>query len=83
MQRPISVTVFGILNIVFAAFGVVGVLGSLAVFSATGATNNPALRIMRESPVYASWLKVAIPLGLLGCLVLLAAVSAWPTLFCS
>ena len=35
MQRPTTVTVFAILNIVFAVIGVVGVLATLAMFSMT------------------------------------------------
>jgi len=73
MQRPSSVTTFGILNIVFAVFGVFGLLGTIALFSIMGSSNNPVVRVMRESPGYAVWLKLTIPLGLLTCGVLLAA----------
>lgn len=34
MQRPTSVTAFGILNIVFAAFGVFGALALVMLFTA-------------------------------------------------
>src|SRR5437588_7633498 len=73
MQRPAAVTTFGILNIVFAVLGVFGLMGTIAMFSLTDASHNPALRIMRESPAYATWLKLSIPLGILSCAVLLAA----------
>jgi len=73
MQRPASVTTFGILNIVFAVFGVIGLLGTIALFSMAGTSSNPVVRIMRESPGYAAWLKLTIPLGLLTIGVLLAA----------
>ncbi len=73
MQRPAAVTVFGILNIVFAAFGVFGVLASIALFSRTDASNNPVVRIIRDSPAYAGFLKLSIPLGLIACVVLLVA----------
>jgi hypothetical protein len=73
MERPGSVTAFGILNIVFAVFGLLGLLGTIALFSMSGTLNIPVVKIMRESPVYATWLKLTIPLGLLSCGVLLAA----------
>jgi hypothetical protein len=72
MQRPVSVTVFGILNIAFAAFGVFGIFTTLALFSMEGAAANPVLKIMRENPAYAGWLKITIPLGVLACAALLA-----------
>jgi len=73
MERPASVTTFGILNIVFAGFGILGLLGTIAMASMTRASNNPVVRIMQENPAYAAWLKISIPLGLLACSVLLAA----------
>lgn len=73
MQRPASVTTFGILNIVFAVLGVFGIIGTIAMFSMTDASHNPAVKIMRESAVYAGWLKLSLPLGFLSCGVLLAA----------
>ena len=73
MQRPVSVTVFGILNIVFAGLGVFAMIGTIALFSLPGTSNNPVVRIMRESPAYAAWLKLTIPLGLLTCVALLVA----------
>lgn len=73
MQRPTSVTVFGILNMVFAAFGFIGTLASLALFLMPGNSSNPVLKIMEDSPAYAAWIKLSIPLGLLTCGALLAA----------
>ena len=67
MQRPASVTVFGVLNIVFGALGILGIIFtiiSLMVIS-PHATNNPVLEIMRNSPGYAAWMKIALPLGFL------------------
>lgn len=72
MQRPVSVNVFGILNIVFALFGVFGAIGTISLFSATDVSSNPVVRIMLENPTYAAWLKLTIPLGLLASVVLLA-----------
>jgi hypothetical protein len=73
MQRPAAVTTFGILNIVFAVLGVIGLFGTIAMFSLADTSNNPAIKIMRENPAYAAWLKLSIPLGLLGCAALLTA----------
>lgn len=73
MQRPTSVTIFGILNIVFAALGVFGLIASIALFFIPVGSNNPVIKIMHENTFYATWLKICIPLGLLTCVALLAA----------
>jgi hypothetical protein len=72
-ERPTSVTVFGIVNIVFAVLGLFGLLATIALFSLTSGSNNPVVQIIREKPIYATWLKLTIPLGVLSCAVLLAA----------
>jgi hypothetical protein len=74
MQRPTSVTVFGVLNIIFAAFGILGVLGTVAMFASQGGnTTNPVIQIMHNSPGYATWLKASIVFGAVACAALLAA----------
>ena len=73
MQRPASVNVLGILNIVFAGFGVLGLMTSIVMFYLPGNSTNPVIKMMLENPTYAAWLKLCIPLGLLSCLALLAA----------
>jgi hypothetical protein len=78
MQRPTSVTVFGILNIVFAAFGIVGVVATVAMFAMMGPDNpafqnNPTMDAIKNSPVYAAWLKISIVLGVFVSAALLAA----------
>src|SRR5882724_8104052 len=74
MQRPTSVTVFGVLNIVFAVFGILGVLGSVVMFLPQMAnSDNPMIKIINNNPGYAMWLKANIPLGLAACGALLAA----------
>jgi len=75
MQRPASVTVFGVLNIVFGALGLVAIIFSAIALMVvpTGSTNNPVLEIMRNSPGYAAWMKMAIPLGILASGVSIAA----------
>ena len=73
MQRPVSVTVFGILNMVFAVFGFIGLIASIAMFFLPVGSSNPVMKVIKESPTYATWLKVCIPLGVLSSTALLAA----------
>ena len=73
MQRPPAVTTFGVLNIAFAIFGVLGIFATVALLSADAMSNNPVVTIIRDNPSYAAWMKVTIPLGLLSCAALLAA----------
>jgi hypothetical protein len=73
MQRPTSVTVFGILNILFAAVGVIGTIGSIVMLSTMDASRNPVVRIIRENPGYAAWMKLSLPLGLAATAALLTA----------
>ena len=80
MQRPTSVTVFGILNIVFAVFGICGVLAIVTMFTMMGMDlnnpafqNNPTMQAIQDSPAYAAWLKISVVLGLVAAAVLLAA----------
>jgi hypothetical protein len=73
MQRPTSVSIFGILNMVFACLGVLGTLGSIAMFYLPGNSNNPVIKIMQENPSYAAFIKLSIPLGFLNSIILLTA----------
>ncbi len=73
MQRPTSVLVFGILNIVFAAFGMFGLIFSIMLFFAPANSSNPAIKVIHENPAYATFLKLSIPLGFLSSVVLLAS----------
>jgi hypothetical protein len=71
--RPAAITVFGILNIVFAAFGIFGLLGSAVMLFGTPDSNNPVIKIMHENPGYATWLKVNLLLGIPSCACLAAS----------
>jgi hypothetical protein len=74
MKRPTSVTVFGILNIVFAVFGTLAVLGSLVLFlPQMAASNNPVIKLIHDNPAYATWMKASVGLGLIVSVALLAA----------
>ena len=73
MHRPAAVTTFGILNIFFAVFGVVGLAASMAMLAMPETTANPVVQIMRNNPAFATWMKISVPLGAVACIVLLAA----------
>jgi hypothetical protein len=74
MNRPTAVTVFGILNIVFAVFGIVGVFASVMLFAAVGTdTKNPVVQIIHDNAAYAAWMKLCIGLGLVVSAALLTA----------
>ena len=73
MRRPASVTVFGVLNFVFAALGVIGLMASFALLGLPASSNNPVIHFIHESTRYAIWLKLCIALGMLSCALLLAA----------
>lgn len=73
MQRPTSATVFGILNIVFAGLGIIGIIASIGLLLLASNSQNPVVKVMQESPGYTLWFKICIPLGFLSCGVLLAA----------
>ena len=73
MQRPTSVTVFGILNIVFAVIGILGIFGSAAMLAGASQSDNPVVKVMLANPAYVTWMRISIPLGLLVSALLLAA----------
>ncbi|MBI4600764.1 MAG: hypothetical protein HY721_02275 [Planctomycetes bacterium] len=52
MQRPTSVTVFGILNICFGAVGILGCLSSFRFLFDRPPGDNPVYEVMYESPTY-------------------------------
>jgi hypothetical protein len=65
MQRPASVTVLGILNIVFAALGLMGIAFYIAMMFMPPALNtkNPVLDLMRQNPGYATYANISMVLG--------------------
>ena len=72
MQRPAALTVFGILNLVFAGLGLVGSLFSMVMFRTMQDPNvpNPVFEVMMENPAYATFSNVALVLGLVASIVL-------------
>jgi hypothetical protein len=73
MQRPASVTTFGVLNIIFAVLGLFCLVGTAALFVSPNAGLNPVARVIRENAAYAAWMKVSLLLGVAASFVLLAA----------
>jgi hypothetical protein len=74
--RPTSVTVFGILNLLFGVLGFCGTLGSGAMMflmPQNPNVRNPVLELMANSPGYRLFNQVSIGLGLVATIVLIAA----------
>jgi hypothetical protein len=67
VERPTSVTVFGILNICKGALGVLTALWSLMLFSSSAAASNPVTQVMLENPTYTKWMKTMVPIGIVVC----------------
>lgn len=64
MQRPTPVLVFGILNIVFAVFGVLGSLFSLVMFQLPFMRENPAIHRLLDLPIYVVWMRMMVMVGI-------------------
>ena len=73
VQRPGTVTTFGVLNIVFAVLGLFGIMASIAMLRISAASDNPVMKLMRDTPAYLTWIRISIPLGLLTIAALLTA----------
>ena len=72
MNRPTSVTVLGIINLVFAAWGFLGVAMVVAMDFMPMPANakNPMLDLMQQNAVYAIYTKVSLMLGIVATIVL-------------
>jgi len=73
MQRPTSIMVFGILNIVFGVLGFCGTASSLSMFVVEDDGSNPVIPLMRESALYQGFMYASIPLGLIASGALIAS----------
>ena len=75
VQRPVSVTAFGILNILLGAYGVLGgIRSAFRMFAASGQSNNPAMKVMSANQAYfVNWMRISIPAWLIVTALLLAA----------
>lgn len=72
-ERPISVMIFGILNIGWAVLGLIGLLISGLLRGSVDPAKNPFLQQMYNNAAYATWMKIATPLGAVVAVMLLAA----------
>lgn len=73
-EKPASVMVFGILNLIFGALGICGIGGSLISFAMPTDPNlpNPALELMRNNPAYMGFTYFTLALGFVFVVVVIA-----------
>lgn len=64
MQRPASILVLGVLNLLFALLGLFGTLGSVMILLGMNEAN-PVYGIMQSSDAYRIFMYVSVPLGVL------------------
>lgn len=64
MERPTAVTVFGILNIVFAILGFFVEIVSVFLIFVWPNTDNPVLRIVQEQSFLYVWTALMLPVGM-------------------
>ncbi len=65
MQRPTSVTVLGILNLIFAAFGVWGfaIWAAMSYMPLAVNVKSPLLEIIAQNATYAAYINISMVLG--------------------
>ena len=61
-ERPVSVMIFGILNIGWAMLSLVGLLISSVMMAHMGASN-PVVQQMHDNPTFAAWTNIMKPVG--------------------
>lgn len=64
MQRPTSILVLGVLNLLFALLGLFGTFGSVLILLGMNEAN-PVYGIMQSSDAYRIFMYVSVPLGVL------------------
>ncbi len=76
MERPTSVTVFGILNLVFGVLGLCGMGAALAIQAVPAArVENPIFELADENPVFGAGMAIMTVLGTVATLVLIPAAT--------
>jgi hypothetical protein len=75
VKRPTSVTVFGVLNLVFGFLGICGVAAGALSFAIPQNPDmpNPVMEIMATNVVYSTFTKVSLGCSAIATLVLIAA----------
>lgn len=73
MKRPASVTVFGILNILFGGLSILGALFSLVVIFTNGGKDNPVFALMETSAFYSTWMRLSVILSVIASVVVMAS----------
>jgi hypothetical protein len=65
MNRPTSITVLGILNIIFGAIGLMGIALSIVMMFIHPAMDmkNPVLDLMKQNPAYALYTNISMVIG--------------------
>lgn len=73
MQRPKIATVFGILNIAFAAMSFFGAIATIIMLRLGQAHGSQSVEMLRQSPILVKWTMFTMPLSFLSAIVLLTA----------
>lgn len=73
MQRPMILTVFGILNIAFGVLGVLCTPLSLIGLFFRPDPNNPVVQIIQDNAFYRYWMIGSVGMGVIASVVLLVA----------
>lgn len=73
MNRPTSITVFGVLNLVFGVLGLCGVGFSLVSLGMVAPGTNPVYDLMRASPILLYWTYASSVLGAIFTVLLIAS----------
>src|SRR5579872_1041984 len=72
-QRPVSITIFGILNIGLAVFGAASLIVSNIVLTFVKLPSSPITDSLLNNPTYRAWTPVSMFMGLISNTVMLVA----------
>lgn len=74
MVKPVSMTVFGVINLVWGAMGLCGIVAStvqIFVLGSNPAMKNPVIDLMNANPVYWGFMMLSMIVGFLFTIVLM------------